>query len=129
MVVSSTEIVSLSFNTRYGHMAMWPEAALHSFNICRILTLGFLKLENSFPREEHVLFKPANVNILLSLNKNLLMSRLAIDFKRGLKRYWYPYWSIPAQKNSWYYFVSKLKISITSTISVYSWWAILLLVE
>jgi len=40
--------------------------------------LGFPKLKNSFPREEHVLLKPANV----SLNKEL---KLAIDFRRGLR--------------------------------------------
>jgi len=47
----------------------------------------FSKAGNSFPREEHVLLKPANVNILLSLSKDLLMSKLAIDFRRG-SRYW-----------------------------------------
>jgi len=53
-------------------------------------------VENSFPKEQHVLLKPANVNILLSLNKDLLMLRLAIDFRRGLRYlYWY---QLPAQK-------------------------------
>ena len=110
MVVPRLKLVL--FNTRYCHMAMWPEASLHSFNICCIWILGFPKLKNSFPREAHVLLKPANVNLLLSLNKDLCENSYGIDFRRGL-RYWYQYWylSIPAQK--YLVLVSKLKYGIT----------------
>ena len=55
----------------------------HSFNICHIWTLGFLSWK---PICKWTCLKPANVNMLLSLNKDLLMSRLASYwFQKGVE--------------------------------------------
>jgi len=91
MVVSSTEVLDT---------AMWPGSIFAFFQHLSHLNAWFSKAGKLISKRRTCL-KPANVNMLLSLNKDVLMSRLASYcywFQKGVEVYWYRYRSIPAQK-------------------------------